>query len=70
MLNIVGDSEWSEAGNYRLNRNSPCINAGANQPWMDGAVELDGRRRIDRFSGQVDMGCYEYVGAGTMFSLQ
>ncbi len=59
-----------EAGNFRLSPNSPYINAGANMPWMDGAVDLDRRRRIDRFSGLVDLGCYEYVGAGTMFSLQ
>ncbi len=59
-----------ESGNYRLQRNSPCINAGANMPWMAGAVDLDGRRRLDRFSGLVDLGCYEYVLEGTIFSLK
>ena len=56
--------------NFRLARNSSCINAGTNMPWMAGAVELDRCRRLDRFSGLVDMGCYEYVGAGTMISLK
>ncbi len=59
-----------ETGNFRLQRNSPYINAGANMPWMAGAVDLDGRRRIDRFSGLVDLGCYEYVPGGAMFSLK
>jgi hypothetical protein len=32
--------------------------------------DLAGRRRIDRFSGLVDMGCYEYVGAGTLLTIK
>jgi len=35
---------------------------------MTGAVDLDGHSRIDRFSGVVDMGCYEYLPQGFMFS--
>jgi hypothetical protein len=50
------------AGNYRLNNGSPCINAGTNQAWMNGAVDLDTRHRRDRFSGIVDMGCYVATG--------
>jgi len=36
---------------------------------MNGAFDLDGHSRIDRFSGVVDMGCYEYLPAGTMYSV-
>lgn len=55
--------------NYRFNRPSPCFNTGTNQlDWMAGAVDLDGHHRIDVFSGIVDMGCYEYLLSGTMFS--
>lgn len=55
--------------NFRLADQSPCINAGTNQAWMNGAVHLGGGRRIDRFDGVVDMGCYEYVRSGMMFYL-
>ncbi len=54
------------AGNYRLAAPSPAINAGTNQEWMTGATDLDGRVRLDRFSGRTDMGCYEYLLRGTM----
>jgi hypothetical protein len=54
---------------FRLNQTSPCVNAGVNLDWMTGAVDLDGRRRIDRFSGIVDMGCFEYLPAGTMINV-
>jgi hypothetical protein len=59
-----------EGGDYRLQSGSLCINAGANMPWMAGAVDLDERSRIDRFSGKVDMGCYEYLPSGTAFTLR
>ncbi len=59
------------AGNYRLAGGSPVINAGTNQPWMlDAAVDLDGRTRADRFSGRVDIGCYEYLPSGAMFRMR
>jgi len=54
--------------NYRLEEGSPCINAGLNQSWMVGATDLDGRMRLDRFSGILDIGAYEYVSQGTLFS--
>jgi len=57
------------SGNYRLMSGSSCINAGMNESWMSGAVDLDGYSRIDRFSGIVDMGCYEYLPQGTMYSV-
>ena len=55
-----------DVGNYRLSRDSPCINAGLNQDdWMHDAVDLDGNPRIDRVHNQVDMGAYEFQYAGT-----
>ena len=56
-------------GNYRLSANSPGVNAGTNEAWMINAVDLDGYHRIDRFSGRVDMGAYEYLFRGTIFSV-
>jgi Immunoglobulin domain/Regulator of chromosome condensation (RCC1) repeat/Immunoglobulin I-set domain/NHL repeat len=44
-------------GDYRLQFNSPCINAGANT-FVAGAVDLDGAPRV--VDGVVDMGAYEY----------
>ena len=55
------------AGNYRLRPDSPCINAGTNQDWMTNAVDLDGRTRI-RYK-IVDMGAYEIIYQGTVFSI-
>ena len=57
---------------YRLANNSAGVNAGLNQAWMTepGATDLDRQARIDRFSGKVDMGCYEYLPRGTAFSLR
>ncbi|MFA7158618.1 MAG: right-handed parallel beta-helix repeat-containing protein [Kiritimatiellia bacterium] len=54
---------------FRQAPNSPAVNSGMNQPWMEGAVDLDGRSRIDRFSGRIDMGCYEYMPRGIMFKV-
>lgn len=47
------------SGDFRLRRDSPCVNAGTNQPWMTGAVDIDGRRRLS--DGIVDIGAYEQV---------
>ena len=47
------------AGDFRLRRDSPCVNAGTNQPWMTGAVDLGGHRRIS--DGVADIGAYEQV---------
>ena len=58
------------AGDYRLADTSPCINQGFNQAWMKTDIDFDGRPRLDRFSGLVDMGCYEYVPQGAMFRLR
>jgi hypothetical protein len=48
------------AGNCRLARGSPCIDAGTNQAWMATAFDLDGQARIfDNKLDAVDMGAYE-----------
>ena len=58
-------------GNYRLSSDSPCVNAGRNQPeWMENARDLDGRLRLDPFTRQVDIGCYEYLSSGSFFYLR
>jgi len=69
-LNGTGYGTNHLAGNYRLQKDSPCANSGLNQSWMPGAKDLDGSPRIDRFSGTVDMGCYEYHPRGTMFKVR
>lgn len=57
-------------GDLHLTLDSPCVNAGLNLPWMDGAVDLDGNRRIDGAFGVVDMGCYEYVYHGSTITIR
>ena len=52
-------------GNLRLQSNSPCINAG-NNAYVAGSTDLDGRPRI--VGGTVDMGAYEFQGAGWAIS--
>ncbi len=60
------------AADFRLPAGSPCVNTGTNQPWMleAGAVDLDGRRRLDRFLRLVDMGCFEYFPSGSLYMLR
>jgi hypothetical protein len=57
------------SGNYRLSQASPCVNAGLNQSWMSGALDLDGRSRIDHFNQIVDMGCYEFLPSGMLITV-
>lgn len=52
-------------GNYRLANNSPCVNTGTNQSWMENASDIDGRMRI-RY-GVVDMGAYERIHEATVY---
>jgi hypothetical protein len=51
------DPLFAAPGDYHLRSDSPCNNAGTNQAWMAGAVDLDGRDRI--LLGTVDIGAYE-----------
>jgi parallel beta-helix repeat protein len=55
----------SAAGNLRLQNNSPCINSG-NNSGISGSADLDGNARV--VSGTVDMGAYEFQGAGSLIS--
>ncbi len=55
--------------NFRLASGSPCINTGSNAAWMAQGLDLDERPRLDRLTGQVDMGAYEYLFAGTMWMI-
>ena len=43
---------------FSLLPSSPCRNMGLNLPWMDGATDISGKRRI-KF-GIVDIGALEY----------
>jgi len=51
--------ETWEDNDYRLLRDSPCIDAGKNEDWMSGSVDLDGNPRI--MNGTVDIGAFEYL---------
>ncbi len=50
-----------ELGDFRLQPDSPCIDAGTNLLWMTAAADLAGHTRI--LNDRVDMGAYEYSGA-------
>lgn len=66
--NITGDPLFVDRANnnYRLSANSPCVNTGTNMNWMTNAFDLDGGMRI-RY-GTVDMGTYEYIYEGTIYT--
>jgi hypothetical protein len=57
--------------NYRLQKSSPCVNAGINQDWMQSAVDLDGHHRINQYYGNaVDIGAYEYIPPMTIYKVR
>lgn len=70
--NVVGDyPEFVAFGSdFRLGTDSPCINRGLRLEWMQDAVDLGGRMRLDRAHRLADIGCYEYVWPGTFFSIR
>jgi hypothetical protein len=61
--NISGDPAFVDSanGNFRLQTNSICINAGDNSAVL-GNVDLDGRPRV--VGGTVDLGAYEFQKPG------
>ncbi|MCX6992571.1 MAG: hypothetical protein NT011_05425 [Kiritimatiellaeota bacterium] len=70
-INTVTNDPWfvsAAIGDFQLQPNSPCINAGINRGWMEGARDVYGNRRIDNFRKTVDIGAHEYLSKGTMFS--
>ena len=58
-----------DTGDFRLTRDSPCVSAGIMEDWMNSTLDLDGYPRIDRLSGQVDIGAYEWLSSGVRFSI-
>jgi hypothetical protein len=69
--NIFADPQFAgvDSGDWHLTRSSPCVNAGANESWMINGVDLENSRRLDKFSGIVDMGAYEFIPQGTMVTI-
>ncbi len=51
----------ASAGDYRLQADSPFVNAGSNEAWMADATDLEGKPRV--LYGTVDAGAYEFVSA-------
>ena len=46
-------------GDFRLSKESPCVNAGLLEDWMVAAFDLAGEKRV--FNDVPDMGCYEFT---------
>ena len=55
-----------EIGNYRLHPASPCIDSGDNS-MSSSQTDLDGNPRV--FNGTIDMGAYEFQGAGCFLKI-
>ncbi len=55
-------------GDFHLSPNSPCVNAGTNGSWITAYPhDLDGRARVKY--GTVDMGAYEHIRAGFIYTV-
>ena len=57
-----------DGGNFRLLHGSPCVDAGENAAWMEGATDLRGRARV--LNKTVDIGCRESIPDGLMLILR
>jgi len=66
---IVADPKFKNfaGGNFRLAGNSPCVNTGSNEPWMTNVYDLNKNQRI-RY-GVVDMGAYERINEGVIYTV-
>lgn len=64
--NTAKDPQLKSDG--RIKSCSPCRNAGVNQPWMEGAVDLNGNPRI--LNGIVDMGAFEVPDSGLLLMVK
>ena len=62
---ITNNPLFVGGSDYRLQADSPCINAGTNQAWMTDAKDLDGNERLWPRGGTVDVGCYERGSSAT-----
>lgn len=67
---IAKDSKYRFAcsGKIKLERDSPCVNAGLMQSWMTGAKDLYGKDRV-RY-GKVDIGAVEWMPSGFTLMLK
>ena len=70
LFNVNPNFKNALTGNFRLSAGSPAIDAGDNAALsgLSASRDLDGNDRIKR--KVVDIGCYEYNGAGFSISMR
>lgn len=56
------------AGDFRLQAESPCIDAGVSESWMDQSFDIAGEKRVRHV--RVDIGAYEFYSAGTCLMIR